>query len=514
MKNLLISIVVPVYNVEEFLTKCIDSILAQTYGNFELLLIDDGSKDSSGEICDAYLKRDKRIKVFHLENGGVSNARNFGIDQALGEFISFIDSDDWIDDDYLEHFWVNGNDFDLLVSGHSMQNSDYSWKTYIPELEIFANKQFLDFYEKNLSEGVIRAPWCKLFSLEIIKKYGLRFNSSLSFGEDTIFTLQFLRLIKSISIINYRGYYRRYTSGSLSKTVNYEGWNKFIDNYQIEYGKTVDEYGEAFGLKKDLANRCLYILVLKIKYAYSDHLDTKSDRIRLIEKEFRRMQSYSLDYRIGVWDRFSKLVVCIYKQSTSLNKFDILLTFFVKMMKRLKKIQIRIVEIKYYLVNSVILKIPSRRLRLFVIRRLLSRVGEGVGFLRFIELRNPKNIYIGDHSVINQKVLLDGRGGNLIIGNNVDIAQETNIWTLEHDPHSDYHETRGNDVIVEDFVWIASRVTILPGVKIGQGAVIAANSVVTKNVPPMSIAAGIPAKVIGKRESKLLYTLNYRPWLR
>ncbi|MCD8182049.1 MAG: acyltransferase [Bacteroides sp.] len=133
--------------------------------------------------------------------------------------------------------------------------------------------------------------------------------------------------------------------------------------------------------------------------------------------------------------------------------------------------------------------------------------------MSFVEVRKPKNVSIGDHSVINKKVLLDGRGGKLIIKDNVDVAQETNIWTLEHNVNDDYHSSIGGDVIIEDYVWIASRVTVLPGVHIGKGAVVACCSVVTKDVPPMTIVAGIPAKVVGKRTNNLKYTHNYFPWL-
>ena len=129
-----------------------------------------------------------------------------------------------------------------------------------------------------------------------------------------------------------------------------------------------------------------------------------------------------------------------------------------------------------------------------------------------LEIRNPGNITIGDHVILNRSVLLDGRGGEIVIGNNVDIGQETNIWTLEHDVHDDYHKASGAPVTIEDYVWIASRVTILPGVTIGKGAVIACNSVVTKNVPPMAIMGGIPARKIGDRKSQLLYTLSQRAW--
>ena len=129
-----------------------------------------------------------------------------------------------------------------------------------------------------------------------------------------------------------------------------------------------------------------------------------------------------------------------------------------------------------------------------------------------VELRHGRNVFIGDRVVINRKVLLDGRGGRLVIGNDVDIAQETNIWTLEHDVNSDTHAAKGSDVTIEDHVWIASRVTILPGVRIGQGAVVASNSVVTKDVPPMAIVGGVPAKVIGQRRNRLDYQLHFRPW--
>ena len=101
-KEYLLTIIVPVYNVELYLSDCIESILAQSFDNFELLLIDDGSTDSSGAICDKYKKLDKRVRVFHTENKGVSSARNKGLDEARGKYISFVDSDDYIDVDTYE----------------------------------------------------------------------------------------------------------------------------------------------------------------------------------------------------------------------------------------------------------------------------------------------------------------------------------------------------------------------------------------------------------------------------
>ncbi|WP_258848509.1 acyltransferase [Polaribacter sp. WD7] len=171
-------------------------------------------------------------------------------------------------------------------------------------------------------------------------------------------------------------------------------------------------------------------------------------------------------------------------------------------------------KIFYFILNAYLLKFPSRSVRKLVLKKVLKKIGTDTNFLRGVEIREAANIYIGNNSVVNSKVLLDGRGGILKIGNNVDIAQETNIWTLGHDPHSDFHDSKGGPVTIDDYVWIASRVTILPNIRIGRGAVIASNSVVTKNIEPMSIVAGNPAKPIGKRKSKLLYNLNYRPWLK
>lgn len=105
MMNGLITIIVPVYKVEEYLVRCVDSILAQTYANLEIILVDDGSPDNSGKICDAYAEKDDRIKVIHKENGGLSDARNAGIAQASGSYLTFLDSDDWIHESYIAYLY-------------------------------------------------------------------------------------------------------------------------------------------------------------------------------------------------------------------------------------------------------------------------------------------------------------------------------------------------------------------------------------------------------------------------
>ncbi len=167
-----------------------------------------------------------------------------------------------------------------------------------------------------------------------------------------------------------------------------------------------------------------------------------------------------------------------------------------------------------YLFRVFVMNVPFHRFRLFFIHRKIAVLGRKSNILMGVEFRDGHKIFIGNHTVVNKNVLLDGRGGKLIIGNNVDIGQETNIWTMEHDPYDDFHKTKGGNVFIEDYVWIASRVTILPGVRIGKGAVVASCALVTKDVPSMAIVGGIPAKIIGTRNSKLLYQLNYQPWFK
>ena len=149
-----------------------------------------------------------------------------------------------------------------------------------------------------------------------------------------------------------------------------------------------------------------------------------------------------------------------------------------------------------FVLLPILLNIPSVRIRRAVLKKVLASFGEGSNFLRKVELLSPKNIIVGSNSIVNSNSLLDGRGGKIIIGNNVDIARDVNVWTLEHDPNDDFHLTKGGDVIIEDYVWIASRATVLPNVHIGKGAVIACGAVVTKDVPPHCLVAGSPAKVI------------------
>ncbi|RHA73906.1 glycosyltransferase family 2 protein [Phocaeicola coprophilus] len=191
-----ISVIIPVYNTESTLHKCVDSILNQSYEDWELLLIDDGSKDHSAFICDEYAQQDKRIKVFHKENGGVSSARNIGIDNAEGKWITFIDSDDWVERNYLSNLYQNDEN-DIVASYYVAEG----WKEWVSapfKDYVYNEKQMKEFLTDCLLKFIF--PYGKLFRHSIIKRYNLRFDESLSYGEDTLFIYQFLQYIKSVRI--------------------------------------------------------------------------------------------------------------------------------------------------------------------------------------------------------------------------------------------------------------------------------------------------------------------------
>jgi acetyltransferase-like isoleucine patch superfamily enzyme len=158
-------------------------------------------------------------------------------------------------------------------------------------------------------------------------------------------------------------------------------------------------------------------------------------------------------------------------------------------------------------------RFPSRRLRTFLARRVLHLKADPDSILyQWRDLRHPRGIEIGKGTVIGHWATLDGRCG-LRIGNNVNCSSEVALWTLQHDPDDRHFGVRGGPIVVDDYAWISFRATILPGVRIGRGAVVAANSVVTEDVEDFTIVGGIPAKVIGTRSRDLDYTLSGdTPW--
>ena len=197
MNNPKFSVIIPVYNAKKWLVRCVDSILGQTFIDFELLLIDDGSNDKSDEICDEYAKKDNRVKVFHKENGGVSSARNLGLDNANGEWVCFCDADDWVLSEWLQVFsqLISGNE-DILFSGYISIYNGVKDKVYIENR--YSSKE--EFVLSCGTEEIWGYIWCKCFKKSIIDKNNLRFNTNYSIWEDTSFIYKFMKFANNFKI--------------------------------------------------------------------------------------------------------------------------------------------------------------------------------------------------------------------------------------------------------------------------------------------------------------------------
>lgn len=167
-----ISIIVPVYRVEEYLPRCLDSILVQTFTDWECILIDDGSPDNSGAICDYYAVLDGRVRVIHQENAGVSAARNAGLDAARGEWVAFVDSDDWVERDWLKTLYdtVRRHDVDVVECGYWCEFADGMRQMHLPV------------------EGQAVACWTKFVSRQLILSHAILFPVDCSYGEDAFFS--------------------------------------------------------------------------------------------------------------------------------------------------------------------------------------------------------------------------------------------------------------------------------------------------------------------------------------
>lgn len=207
MDNPQISIIIPVYNVDKYLNNCLESVLSQSIANFEVLLIDDGSTDQSGKICDEYAKKDSRIRVFHQKNGGVSSARNKGILYAKGEWITFIDSDDYVSETFLNDFGLSRYKADIYLQGYQVEMNGKVFCKHVFPVQAISNVPFVRLFVEGEKRNIINSPCCKLFKRVIIATFGLAFDTSISFGEDHLFVLSYLYYAQRFVLSPAAGYH-------------------------------------------------------------------------------------------------------------------------------------------------------------------------------------------------------------------------------------------------------------------------------------------------------------------
>lgn len=235
----LISIVVPVYCAEKYLESTLDSILKQTYSHFELLLVDDGSSDGSGGICDRYAAADSRIQVFHNQNAGSSGARNFGVSQARGEYLVFVDSDDLLEPEFLETMLgaFTEPEIDLALCGferfyHDDLNDTVKYPLGTKECAVLpSNKELCRLFTvpKTSLSGV--SVWAKMYKLSMVKEYQVVFPENISYEEDCCFNLQYYRHVRKAVTFRKIMYHYRQQVESLSKTYKPSTYDDLINGY-------------------------------------------------------------------------------------------------------------------------------------------------------------------------------------------------------------------------------------------------------------------------------------------
>jgi glycosyltransferase involved in cell wall biosynthesis len=225
------SIVVPVYNASKTLSNTVDSILNQSFRDFELILVNDGSKDNSLVICQQYANSDSRIVVINKENGGVSSARNKGLEVAHGEYVCFVDSDDLLKPDWLEAYAVSTRE-DLICQGMELQSVQKTVSNAFESDCSFQGNELLEAARLMNEKHVLNPPWSKCYKREIIQRLGLRFWQGCHLYEDLIFTLQFLQHASSAKVIAKQGYIYRLFDSVLTRRFNppaeYLSWTQRV----------------------------------------------------------------------------------------------------------------------------------------------------------------------------------------------------------------------------------------------------------------------------------------------
>ncbi|MBC5624027.1 glycosyltransferase family 2 protein [Clostridium sp. NSJ-49] len=260
INNKLISIIIPVYNSEKYIKKCIESIINQSYSYIEIILVDDGSKDKSGEICDYYAKNDKRIAVIHKKNEGAHIARNIGISVANGEYISFVDSDDWICENYILTLIENMVDCkaDLIVCNYKEvfineisinYGENREVKSRLLDMDVEMDKDFF-------VNGLVHPCWGKLYKTNIIKNNNILFKD-LKLSEDTVFNLCYLKFCKYIKVLQDELYF--YAHYDRHSSITKIAYKDIFENYLIVHEKFL-EYTKCYKTKEaiSIANNTMY----------------------------------------------------------------------------------------------------------------------------------------------------------------------------------------------------------------------------------------------------------------
>lgn len=304
----LVSVLVAVYNTQDYLERCIDSIIGQTYEKIEVIIVDDGSKDESLKICKDFMKKDSRIKVIHQENGGLAAARNTGIRYAEGEYVCFLDSDDYIENDYIETLYKSLKRYqvDVAVCAYDREypNGKVVAMCMDSDKMIGREEAMVNMYRYN-SFGAY--SWNKMFRMDMIKKYGLIYDPELRMSQDLYFSTQYIQKIKSAYYINRPLYHYIYNEDSVCRNIKKTG--VFQDRFMtsiLAHEKTKDLLqAEDKEIRQSFSERYVNTYMrLTVNLYYSKNYDKRlltmaKKNIRTDLTNFIFRKSYPVSWRAG-----------------------------------------------------------------------------------------------------------------------------------------------------------------------------------------------------------------------
>lgn len=311
----MISIIVPIYNCEKYLSQCIESLIFQTYKDIEIILVNDGSPDLSANICKDYAKKDLRIKYIEQVNQGVSVARNTGIENATGDFIMFVDSDDWLPRDAIEVLYaeIKTRNIDLVIGSYATVCGNKKIIYSFGAESIFGTVEIANMVAQRFLTAIISSPCIKIFRMSKINN--LRFNKNMSLGEDLYFNLHYFKNISSIRIITDCCYfYRIDTAHSLTKSYKESYYQDMLEIYKFT-NRYLDDIECIFSIKICRRNIAYKLFSFGVAFAVRqlEYGSSSKECIKYLKKIGNDSFFVAAMYQIDVCSIKEKLIIQLFK---------------------------------------------------------------------------------------------------------------------------------------------------------------------------------------------------------
>lgn len=515
MGNPKVSIIVPIYNVEKYLDRCMNSLVNQALKDIEIIMVDDGSPDNCPKMCDEWAKKDSRIKVIHKKNGGLGYARNSGLDVATGEYVAFVDSDDYVEASMYEVLYntAKNNQCNAVFSGFYQ---DY-YTEVSEKREVTKYTEFGRDVMGNLAIDFIAAPpyckneyvhemsvWHSVYLRDTIEENSIRFVSERIYAsEDVPFQIDFLKMSDKIAFIPDCFYHYCYNEGSLTKQFNLKKYDAICKLFYLLRDKT-----------KELDPKALRPKRLFIGYsrtAMRQIASSKSENKLYIIKEICQNNIWNdiNDYNCRYLPLHSAVMFYFIK-----HKLYHLILLMAKIMNAnyLKSLKRAIGLVLYY---GIAQYLPdsyiggggriSNRLRIFCAKLIFKKCGKISAINRRAYFGNGSEIEMGDYSSIGANSILPN---NIKIGKYVMMAPEVHIISDNHNfdnidiPMCMQGSNKNHPFpIIEDDCWIGVRAILTVGRHVRRGSIVAAGAVLTKDFPDFSVVGGNPAKLIKSRKT-------------